>query len=170
MDTATIPGARPAVDEPGLVWGSWLMIIAAIGFVGYAILFFIRDLTGGFLELGIGQNEVNVGKAQIEQFSPSLYAYISHLQIALSGFIAAVGIAVIFLTFFGVRRAMLWAWVGAVVAPVFALAVALPDHYLHDHHFDTMGHLGLIYLAVVIFTVGAVLALIPVWKDRSESG
>ena len=170
MDTAAISGARPAVDEPGLVWGRWLMIIAAIGFVGYAILFFIRDLSGGFLELGIGPNEVNVGKAQIEQFSPSLYAYISHLQIALSGFIAAVGIAVVFLTLFGVRRGMLWAWVGAVVAPVFALAVALPDHYLHQHHFDTMGHLGLIYLAVVIFTVGGVLALIPLWKARSESG
>jgi ABC-type uncharacterized transport system permease subunit len=113
---------------------------------------------------------VNVGKAQIEQFSPSLYAYISHLQIALSGFIAAVGIAVIFLTFFGVRRGMLWAWVAAVVAPVFALAVALPDHYVNDHHFDTMGHLGLIYLAVVIFTVGAVLALIPLWKARSATG
>jgi hypothetical protein len=163
--------SRSAVqEEPGLVWGSWLMIIAAIGFIGYAILFFVRDLSGGFLELGIGPNEVNVGKAQIEQFSPSLYAYISHLQIALSGFIAAVGIAVIFLTLFGVRRGMFWAWVGAVVAPVFALAVALPDHYLHDHHFDTMGHLGLIYLAVVIFTVGAVLALIPLWKARGEKG
>src|SRR3954471_784931 len=91
MDTAAVAGERRAVDEPGLVWGSWLMIIAAIGFVGYAILFFIRDLSGGFLELGIGPNEVNVGKGQIEQFSPSLYAYISHLQIALSGFIAAVG-------------------------------------------------------------------------------
>ena len=166
MDTAAVSGERPAADEPMLQWGSWLMIIAAIGFVGYAILFFIRDFSDSFLELGIGPNEVNVGKDQIQQFSPSLYAYISHLQIALSGFIAAVGIAAIFLTFFGVRRGMLWAWVGAVVAPVFALAVALPDHYLHDHHFDTMGHLGLIYLAVVIFTVGAVLALIPLWKAR----
>src|SRR5512133_2291166 len=157
-------------DEPWLRWGSWLMGLAAVGFIGYAVLFFIRNFTDSFLELGIGPNEVNVGKTQIQEFSPSLYAYISHLQIALSGFIAAVGIAVVFLTSFGVRRGMLWAWVGAVVAPVFALAVALPDHYLHDHHFDTMGHLGLIYLAVVIFTVGAVLALIPLWKARSING
>lgn len=166
MATAEMP--RTTVeDEPMLQWGSWLMIFAAIGFVGYGIIFFIRDFTGSFLELGIGPNEVSVGKDQIQQFSPSLYAYISHLQIALSGFIAAVGIAVIFLTLFGVRRGMLWAWVGAVVAPVFALAVALPDHYLHQHHFDTMGHLGLIYLAVVIFTIGAVLALFPLWKARN---
>ena len=169
MDTATVSAEPRAVDEPMLVWGAWLMIIAAIGFIGYAIMFFVRDLSGGFLELGIGPNEVNVGKVEIQQFSPSLYAYIGHLQIALSGFIAAVGIAVIFLALFGVRRGMLWAWVGAVVAPVFALAVALPDHYLHDHHFDTLGHLGLIYLAVVIFTVGAVLALIPLWKARGQN-
>src|SRR3954449_9573293 len=117
MDTAAVAGERPAVDEPGLVWGSWLMIIAAIGFIGYAILFFIRDLSGGFLELGIGPNEVNVGKDQIEQFSPSLYAYISHLQIALSGFIAATGLAVLFLVAYGVRRGHGWAWIGAVASP-----------------------------------------------------
>jgi len=32
-----------------------------------------------------------------------------------------------------------------------------PAHY--PNHFDTLGHLGLIYLAVVIFVVGALLAL-----------
>jgi hypothetical protein len=166
MDTATVTRERPAVDEPLLRWGSWLMILAAIGFVGYAILFFIRDFSDQFLELGIGPMQVDVNADQIKTFSPTLFAYISHLQIALSGFIAAVGIAVIFLTWFGVRRGMLWAWVGAVVAPVFALAVALPDHYMH--HFDTLGHLGLIYLAVVIFTVGGVMALIPLWKASRE--
>jgi hypothetical protein len=46
---------------------------------------------------------------------------------------------------------------GAVAAPVLGLAVALPAHY--PYHFDTLGHLGLIYLATVIFVVGALLAL-----------
>ena len=58
---------------------------------------------------------------------------------------------------YGVRRGELWAWVGAVAAPVLGLAVALPAHY--PNHFDTLGHLGLIYLATVIFVVGALLAL-----------
>jgi phosphoglycerol transferase MdoB-like AlkP superfamily enzyme len=133
------------------------MTLAGIGFIGYAVIFFIRNYTDSFLELGIGPNEVNVGKDQIVEFSPSLYHYIGHLHIAVSGFIAATGLAVIFLTWFGVRGGYLWAWVGAVAAPVLALAVALPAHYPND--FDTLGHLGLIYLAVLIFVAGALFAL-----------
>jgi hypothetical protein len=137
--------------------GSWLMALAAVGFVGYAMIFFVRNFTDSFLELGIGSNEVNVGKDQIQAFSPSLYEYVSHLHIAVSGFIAATAVAVLFLVLFGVRRGYLWAWVGAVAAPVLGLAVALPAHY--PNHFDTLGHLGLIYLATVIFVVGALVAL-----------
>jgi hypothetical protein len=149
--------ARPeqAAGESSLRWGSWLMALAALGFIGYAVIFFIRDFTDSFLELGIGRNEVSVGKDQIIQFSPSLYQYISHLHIAISGFIASTGLAVLFLVAFGVRRGLGWAWVGAVAAPVLALAVALPSHY--PNHFDTLGHLGLIYLATAIFVVGALL-------------
>jgi hypothetical protein len=35
--------------------------------------------------------------------------------------------------------------------------VALPAHY--PNHFDTIGHLGLIYLATLVFVVGALLSL-----------
>ena len=133
------------------------MALAAVGFIGYAIIFFIRNFTDSFLELGVGPNEVDVSKDQIVAFSPSLYHYVGHLHIAVSGFIAATGLAVLFLVWFGVRRGHLWAWVGAVAAPVLGLAVALPAHYPND--LDTMGHLGLIYLAVLIFVVGALMAL-----------
>jgi hypothetical protein len=137
--------------------GSWLMGIAAVGFIGYAVIFFVRNFTDSFLELGIGPHEVNVGKDEIQAFSPSLFEYVSHLHLAVSGFIAATGVAVLFLVAYGVRRGQLWAWVGAVSAPVLGLAVALPAHY--PNHFDTLGHLGLIYLAVLIFVAGALLAL-----------
>jgi hypothetical protein len=140
------------------------MGIAAAGFIGYAVIFFVRNFTGGFLELGIGPNEVNVGKDAIQEFSPSLFHYVGHLHIAVSGFIAATGIAVLFLVAYGVRRGELWAWVGAVAAPVLGLAVALPAHY--PNGFDTLGHLGLIYLAVVIFVAGALLALRGILAER----
>jgi len=133
------------------------MMFAAIGFIGYALIFFVRNFTDSFLELGIGGSEVSVGKDQIIEFSPSLYHYVGHLHIAVSGFIAATGLAVAFLVWFGVRRGHMWAWVGAVAAPVLALAVALPAHYPND--FDTLGHLGLIYLATLIFVAGALLSL-----------
>ncbi len=155
MATAEVAPRTLHHEEPWLRWGSWLMGLAAVGFIGYGVLFFIRNFTDSFLELGIGPNEVNVGKDQIQQFSPSLYEYISHLQIALSGFIAATGLAVLFLVAYGVRRGHGWAWIGAVASPVLALAVALPAHY--PNHFDTLGHLGLIYLATLIFVVGALM-------------
>ncbi len=146
--------------------GSWLMGGAAVGFIGYAVLFLIRNFTDSFLELGIGPNEVDVGKAEIQAFSPALFHYIGHLHIAVSGFLAATGLAVLVLVAFGVRRGYLWAWAGAVAAPVLALAVALPAHYPND--LDTTGHLGLVYLATVVFVVGALMTVRPIFASRQR--
>lgn len=162
---ATAPTTTESVDSSALRLGTGLMMVGAVAFVGYAVIFFIRNFTDSFLELGIGAGQVSVGKDQIQELSPSLYDYISHLHIAVSGFIAATGVAVLFLTWFGVRRGHLWAWVGAVAAPVVGLAVALPAHY--PYGFDTIGHLGLIYLATGIFVGGALLAFKGLSETRS---
>jgi hypothetical protein len=155
MTTITAEARRE--ESAALKWGVNLMTFGAVAFIGYAVIFFIRNFTDSFLELGIGEGQVDKGKDAIKAFSPDVYHYISHLHIAVSGFIAATGVAVVFLTWFGVRRGHMWAWVGAVVAPVIGLAVALPAHY--PWGFATIGHLGLIYLATAIFVVGALLAL-----------
>ena len=132
------------------------MALAGLGFIGYGVIFFVLNFTDTFLELGIGPEQVDKGKEQIEAFSPSLYHYISHLHIALSGFIAAAGLAVVALSWYGVRRGERWALITAIVVPVVALGVALPAHY--PWGLATLGHLGLIYLAVIIFLVGVVVA------------
>ena len=124
--------------------GSALMALAGLAFIGYAVIFFVRNFTGAFLELGIGPGQVDVGRAEIREFSLPLYHYIAHLHIAVSGFIAATGLA--------------------TAALVLGLAVALPAHY--PYHLDTLGHLGLIYLATAVFVVGAILALKPILKSR----
>jgi hypothetical protein len=157
MATATAAPAR-ATTGSALRNGSLIMALAGLGFVGYGVIFFIRNFTDSFLELGIGHNEVDVGKDQIQDFSPQLYDYVSHLHIAVAGFIAAAGVAVAALAWYGVRRGELWAWVTAVVVPVLGLAVALPAHYPND--FDTLGHLGLIYADTLLFVVGAALAFV----------
>jgi hypothetical protein len=154
MATGFVASTPAAVRR--LSRGAAVMAVAGIGFVGYGLLFLVQNFTG-FLELGISRAEVDVGRAEIQQFSPSLYHYVSHLHIALSGFIAACGVAVAALAWFGVRRGQLWAWVTAVTTPVLALAVALPAHY--PWNLDTMGHLGLIYADALLFTGGAALAL-----------
>lgn len=154
MTTAAVDRYRQ--ESSALKWGVYLMSFAALAFIGYAAIFFVRNFTDSFLELGIGPEQVSVGKTEIEAFSPSLYHYIGHLHIAVSGFIASTGLAVAALAWFGVRRGYLWAWVAAVTAAVLGLVVALPAHY--PYGFDTIGHLGLIYLATAIFVVGVVLS------------
>ena len=146
--------------------GSTLMALAGLAFIGYAVIFFVRNFTDSFLELGIGPAQVDVGKAEIEAFSPQLLDYVAHLHIAVSGFIAATGLATAALAWFGVRRGETWAYVTAVVVPVLGLAVALPAHY--PYGFDTIGHLGLIYLATAVFVVGAALALGPIRTAHQE--
>jgi hypothetical protein len=141
------------------------MGLAAVGFIGYGAIFLVVNFTDQFLELGIGPEQVPVGKDEIQAFSPQLFEYISHLHIAVAGFIVATGLAVLFLVAYGVRRGAMWAWVGAVSAPVLALAIALPAHY--PNNFDTIGHLGLIYADVAIFVVGALLALRGLSAARS---
>ena len=155
MTTITARGRRE--ESTALKWGVNLMTLAAIAFIGYAAIFFVRNFTGDFLELGIGRDQVASSKDEIKAFDNDLYHYISHLHLAVSGFLAATGLAVAALSWFGVRRGYMWAWVAAVAAPVLGLAVALPAHY--PWGFDTIGHLGLIYLATAIFVVGALLAL-----------
>jgi hypothetical protein len=162
MATASLASV-PAAAAKRLSRGAAIMALAGIGFVGYGLLFLVQNFTG-FLELGISHAEVDVGKAEIQAFSPSLAHYISHLHIALAGFIAACGVAVAALAWFGVRRGERWAWVTAVVVPVLALAVALPAHY--PWHLDTVGHLGLIYADTVLFCVGAALALAGLQRIR----
>ena len=157
----TVVSGEPAarVESSALRIGTALM---TLGFIGYAAIFFVRNFTDSFLELGIGPEQVSVGNDEIKAFSPSLHHYISHLHIAVSAFIAATGLAVAFLSWFGVRRRQMWAWVAAVAAPVLGLVVALPAHY--PYGFDTVGHLGLIYLATAIFVVGAALSLKALWE------
>lgn len=150
---------RSATDESRLRLGSAIMAVGGLGFLGYAVIFFIRNFTDSFLELGIGRGQVDVGKTEIQEFSPQLEHYISHLHIAVAAFIGATGIAVAALAWYGVRRGEMWAWVTAVVVPVFGLAVALPAHY--PWGFDTIGHLGLIYADTLLFVVGAGIAVVP---------
>jgi hypothetical protein len=167
MATTTVT-ERTAAASAAIRSGATIMAVAAAGFIGYAALFLVRNFSDSFLELGIGPKEVDVSKDQIQQFSPSLYHYVSHLHIAVSGFIAATGLAVLLLAVYGVRSGQVWAWVAAVAAPVLALAIALPAHY--PWNLDTLGHLGLIYLATVVFVAGALLSGKGLLEARRDDG
>jgi hypothetical protein len=157
MTTAHAAKAASVTTDRNVRLGAGLMAAAGLGFVGYGIIFLILNFTDQFLELGITEAEVPVGKSEITAFSPELFHYISHLHIAIAGMLIAIGLGVAILAWIGVRRGLRWAWWTAVALPVITLAIALPAHY--PNNFDTAGHLGLIYVATAIFVGGALLSL-----------
>lgn len=135
--------------------GAKLVTLAGAGLVGYGVMFLVRNFTG-FIELGLTPDHVGGTPAQIQAFSQELYEYISHLQVALSGFIIAMGVAVMALAWFGIRTGQRWAVLTAFLAPVIAVGIALPLHF--PYGLATLGHLGLIYLDATILLIGTLLA------------
>ena len=68
----------------------------------------------------------------------------------------ATGIAVAALRYGGAAEN---GWIAAVLSPVVGLVIAIPYHYTGTFGFNWITHLGPIYVATVIFVVGALLAL-----------
>jgi len=164
VETASELGVEKG--DSRLRWGVALMIVGALIIVAYGVIFFVNNFNG-FYEMGIGHHQVDKTEAEIKAFSPSLRDYISHLHIAVAGLLASTGLFVIVLTWFGVRRGQLWAWVSAVAISTFALAAVLPSHYVYG--LGTAKHLGGAYVAAVVFFAGALLALGPVRRASARS-
>ena len=143
----------------GVRTGSLLMALAGLAFVGYGAVFLARTFFGSGFELGVATLN-GVTPADLDAVDPAIMHYINHLHVATSAFIIATGIAVAALAWYGVRSGLLWAWATAVVAAVIGLAIALPMHYMDLFAHNWVAHLGPIYLATIVFVVGAVFALL----------
>lgn len=139
--------------------GATLMLIAAIAFIIYGLIFFVRSFAGSGFEIGV-QTLGGMTKPELVDAYPTIAYYITHLHVATAAFIIATGIAVAALSWWGVRRGEWWAWWAAVIAPVVGLALALPMHWTaaaFEHNWIT--HLGPIYLATLVYVAGALWAL-----------
>ncbi len=155
MSMQTNVSPKPATGLASADLGAKLVALAGVGLVGYGIMFLVRNFTG-FIELGLTPAHIGGTAEQIRSFSPDLYEYISHLQVAVSAFIIALGVAVIALAWYGIRNGERWALWTAFITPVIGVAIALPLHF--PYGLATLGHLGLIYLDALILLVGTVLA------------
>jgi len=145
-------------EKPQLQRSSLLMAISGVAFIGYGVVFLIWNFAGGGFELGV-ETLNGVTRAELSAIDPGIVHYISHLHVATAAFIISTGAAVTGLTWYGVRRGYLWAWVTALIAAVVGLALALPMHWLDLFAYEWLTHLGPIYLATIVFVVGAVWAL-----------
>lgn len=145
--------SHPLVASADL--GAKFVALAGIGLIGYGLLFLAQNFTG-FIEIGLTPDRAGSTPEQIATFSPQLYDYISHVQVALGGLIIALGVAVVALAWFGIRTGQTWALWTAFLAPVIALSIGLPLHYVYG--LDTLGHLGPIYLDVAILAAGTLMS------------
>lgn len=143
--------------------GAKLVALSGFGLVGYGIISLVRSFTG-FIELGLTPRHVGGTPEQIRAFSQDLYEYIAHEQVASSGFMVALGVAVIALAWYGIRRGDRWALLTAFLSQAIAGSIALPLHFAYG--IDTLGHLGLIYLGALILLVGTVISYLSLPKEE----
>ena len=150
--TAVADVSRPA-DR--LEVGARLMALGGAAVFLYGLLFLIIDFTS-FVELGLSSQQVGGSGSAIDAFSPALYDYISHLQVALSAFLMAFGLQLAALAWFGVRRGERWALWTAAAASALAYAVAVPLHFVYG--FATLVHLGPFAAVAAVLIAGTWLA------------
>lgn len=143
--------------------GAKLIALSGFGLVGYGVMSLVRNFTG-FIGLGLSPRHVGGTLEQIRAFSQDLYEYISHEQVASSGFMVALGVAVIALAWYGIRRAERWALLTAFLSQAIAGSIALPLHFAYG--LDTLGHLGLIYLGALTLVVGTVISYLNLPKEE----
>ncbi len=145
--------------EQSLRNGAGLMVLGALIFLVYAVVFLFRAFASTGFELGV-ETLNGVTRQQLDGLNPAIVYYITHLHVATAGFIAATAIAAGGLAWYGVRAGLWWAWITGVIAPVVGLAVALPLHYMGHFTYNWVSHLAPIYVGTIIYVVGAVVALI----------
>ena len=136
--------------------GTWMVIIAGVALIGYGCFFVVRNFTG-FIELGLTPAHIGGTPAESRAFSPRLFTYISHLQVAIAGFIIALGVAVISLAWNGMRMHERWAAYTVAAVVIVAVTITLPLHYVYG--LATLGHLGTLYVDVLLLLTGSALSL-----------
>jgi hypothetical protein len=145
------------------------MVLGALIFFVYAVVFLFRAFSSSGFELGV-ETLNGVTPQQLDGVNLAIMAYITHVHVALAGFIAATAIAVGSLAWYGVRDGLWWAWITALIVPVLGLAVALPMHYMGHFNYNWVYHLGPIYLGTIIYVVGAVVAFTGLTRAAAGRG
>lgn len=147
----------PADANRTLRWGAYLIAVSGVGFIvnGIAILYrvyFDPGFEAGVDTLG------GTTRAELATTNPEVVHYIDHLHVNVAGLMAAAGIAMIFLAWYGIRRGQRWAWATAIAIPVLFLTHSLPVHQTAGFSFDAISHLGPGLVWVPALVVGALLA------------
>lgn len=149
--------ARPAPADRRLRWGAYLIGLSAVGLVGNGIAMVYRAFFDPGFEAGVHALD-GATRAELARTHPEVVSYIDHLHVNVAGLMIPVGIAMVALAWYGVRRGERWAFATAVSLPVVFLAFSLPVHQTAEFSFHALTHLGpgLVWLPALV--LGAVLA------------
>lgn len=156
MSTETQISARSTAGISAIAVGAALVALSGVGLVGYGVLFLVQNFTS-FIEIGLTADNVGAVPAQLLATNPLLYDYISHVQVALAGVMIGLGVAIIALAWYGIRRGEHWALWTAFGSSAISLAIGLPMHY--PFGLATLGHLGPIYVNMVLLAAGTIVSL-----------
>lgn len=151
----TIESSLPDDENRALHWGSYLLALSGIGFIANGIAMLYRVFfTPGF-EAGV-ETLGGVTRAELATANHELLHYVDHLHVNIAGLMVAAGIAVIALSWFGVRRGERWAVITTISIPVVFLAHSLPIHHTAAFSFDAIQHLGpgIVWLPAVVIGAG----------------
>ena len=144
-----------SVASDRLELGSRLIALSGLAVFLYGLLFLIINFTA-FTELGLTAQQVGGNASAIHGFSPPLYNYISHLQVAISAFIMASSVQSIALAWFGVRRGGRWALWTVATAYAIGYVIGVPLHFVYG--LATLPHLGPFGLVAVVLIAGIWIA------------
>jgi hypothetical protein len=147
--------ADPSVPADRLELGARLIALAGLAVFLYGLLFLAINFTT-FTELGLSAQQAGGSPNAISGFSPILYNYISHLQVAISGFLMAFAVQLMGLAWFGVRQGQRWALWTAAGSAVLAYVVTVPLHFVYG--LATVVHLGPFGLVALVLVAGTWLA------------
>lgn len=154
---STIENATRPTASRSLRWGAYLLALSGVGLIANGAAMLYRVVFEPGFESGV-ETLGGVTRSELATTHHEVVHYIDHLHVNVAGLMVAVGIAVIALAWFGVRRGQRWAWATAVALPAVFLVHSLPIHQTAGFTFDALAHLGPGILWLPALLVGAVLA------------
>lgn len=143
-----------------LRWGSTLIALAGLFTVAHGLLFLYRTYATPGFEAGVSTLD-GLTHAELAAVRPEVASYVTHVHVTLAGLFVAIGIAVVALAWFGVRRGRRWALTTALVVPLVFLVPSLGVHRTVAFSYHTLVHLGpaavggpLLFAGVVLSSLG----------------
>ena len=156
--------ARAAAAGRKLRWGASLLAISGVGLVANGLAMLYRAFYSAGFEAGV-ETLGGVTKAELAASNHELAHYVHHLHVNVAGLMVALGLGIVALSWFGVRRGQRWALATVVSLPVVFLAHSLPVHGTAEFTYDALLHLGPGAVWLPALLVGAALAFLGLRGD-----